>query len=61
MEKKEKLPTLGSCLECQGKIFEFEDNRWGCDTCGSVWAFINKAWRNLNPNFKKRKTEKQNG
>jgi hypothetical protein len=39
-----KQPVLENCFECKHKVFEFEDNHWGCDTCKTVWTYTGKTW-----------------
>jgi len=39
-----KLPILENCFECKHKVFEFDDNKWGCDTCKTEWTYSGKTW-----------------
>lgn len=39
-----KLPLLSKCFKCNNKVYEFEDNLWGCDTCKSIWTFKGRFW-----------------
>lgn len=39
-----KKPALEKCFKCNHKVFEFEDNLWGCDTCKTVWTYAGKTW-----------------
>ncbi len=43
-----KQPLLENCFKCESKVFEFDDNVWGCDTCKSIWTYKGRAWRNKN-------------
>lgn len=52
-----QLPSLEDCFRCKQKVFEFEDNQWGCDTCKSVWSFKGKTWVDSNYNKPKNKKE----
>jgi ribosomal protein L37AE/L43A len=42
------LPVLEQCFKCGNKVFEFEENLWGCDTCKRVWSFKGKTWVEVN-------------
>lgn len=53
-----KLPTLENCFRCKHKVFEFEDNQWGCDTCKTVWSFKGKTW--VDSDYNKPKTNNGN-
>ena len=35
---------LKTCFRCLDKVHQFEDNKFGCDNCKTVWEFKKGAW-----------------
>jgi len=31
------MSKLESCPMCQGRVHQFEDNKWGCEKCLRIW------------------------
>ena len=50
-------PIIKKCWSCGGKVFEFEDNHFGCDNCKSVWTYDGKGWKNIHLKDKRNKIE----
>ena len=40
-------PAILKCFKCEHPVFEFEEDRFGCDNCKSVWMFDGKGWINI--------------